>query len=150
MGAHDQGPGRAAAPGEPDDDRAVLVLVADDEAPIAEVVAEVVADLGYRARVAAERAARPGAGAGALARPRHHRPDDARARRRGLIAALRAEAEAAGRPPPPVILMTAAGPAAAAGSGADAVLPKPFDLAMLEDLVARLLGGPGGGALAGG
>ena len=147
MGAHDQGP---AALGEPDDDRTVLVLVADDEAPIAQVVAEVIGDMGHRVHVA-----RNGRHALDLARARWPAlvvtdlmmPELTGA---GLIAALRAEAAAAGRPPPPVILMTAAGSAAAAGSGADAVLPKPFDLAMLEDLVARLLGGPGGGALAGG
>ena len=61
----------------------------------------------------------------------------------GLIAALRAAAAAAGRLVPPVILMTAAWSTATAAVGADAVLPKPFDLAVLEDLVVRFLGDQG-------
>lgn len=43
-----------------------------------------------------------------------------------------------------MILMTAAGSTATAAVGADAVLPKAFDLAVLEDLVVRFLGDQGG------
>jgi len=127
MGDHDRGP---------DGGDGVIVLVADDEAQIAAVVAEVIADMGHRVHVAAN-------GRHALELARARWPalvvtdlmmpvlDGA-----GLIAALRAEA-AGGWPAPAVILMTAAGP----GAGADAVLAKPFDLAALEGLVARLLRG---------
>ncbi len=61
----------------------------------------------------------------------------------GLIAALRAEALAAGLPPVPVILMTAAGLEHTRGLGADAVLGKPFGLEALERTIARLLEGGG-------
>ena len=45
----------------------------------------------------------------------------------------------AGSDPPliPVILMSAAGPRVADGTGADAVIAKPFDLADMEALVER-------------
>ena len=142
MGTRDQRPARAATSmslvGWPGD--GCEVLVADDDALIAEVVADTIALMGHRVRVA-------GNGWHALELARALRPalvvtdlmmpvlDGA-----GLIVALRSEAAAAGQPPPPVILMTAAA-IPRAGAGADAVLRKPFDLLALEDLVTRLLGG---------
>ena len=120
----------------------IPVLIADDEAAIAEIVATVVSEAGDAPRVAPN-------GRAALALARRDPPalvitdlmmpllDGA-----GLIAALRAEAAAAGRAAPPVILLTAAGPGAARAAGADAVLAKPFDLAALEGLLGRFLGAP--------
>src|SRR5690242_19454272 len=107
---------------------AILVLVAEDEAPIAGLVAGVVEDAGGTPLMAAD-------GRTALEAARAHSPalvvtdlmmpgmDGA-----ALINALRAEAAAGGRPPPPIILVTAARPAAAASAGADVVVTKPFDL----------------------
>jgi CheY-like chemotaxis protein len=119
--------------------QAKLVLVADDERAIAEVIAAFVRDLGYRATVAAN-----GDEALTLARtewpvllitdmmmPRMDGP--------GLIAAVRAAALAERRPAPATILITAAGPGHAKGSGVDAVLRKPFDLGDLEELLRQLL-----------
>lgn len=118
---------------------AVLILIAEDERPIAEVVAAVVADAGYEPVVAAH-------GRQALELARERWPglvitdlmmphlDGA-----GLIGALGEEAAARGRTRPPVILMTAAGPRQAREAGADAVLRKPFDLDALEELIRRLL-----------
>jgi CheY-like chemotaxis protein len=120
----------------------IPVLIADDEAAIAELVATVVREAGDAPRVAPN-------GCAALALARRDPPalvitdlmmpllDGA-----GLIAALRAEAAAAGRAAPPVILLTAAGPEPARAAGADAVLAKPFDLAALEGLLGRFLGAP--------
>ena len=124
----------------------IVVLIAEDEPPIAEIVAEVVADLGCTPLVAPD-----GRRALALAREQHPAllvtdlmmPYLSGAE---LIAALRADAAAAGTPAVPVILMTAAGPRAARAVGADAVLPKPFRLDDLEDLVRLLLGLPAAAA----
>lgn len=117
----------------------VLVLIADDEGPIAAVVAALVKDLGYRSAVARNgkqalemaRAAWPSLLITDLMMPGLTGAE--------LIAALHAEAEAAHRTPPPAILMTAAGIHRARGAGADAVLPKPFDMAELEELLERFL-----------
>lgn len=118
----------------------IVVLIADDEAPIASVVAAVMEDLGYHPQVAVN-------GKEALAMARVTWPSlvvtdlmmpvltgD------GLIAALRADAALAGRTPVKVILMTATGGAHSRRAGADAVLAKPFDLEELEAVVARILG----------
>jgi CheY-like chemotaxis protein len=118
---------------------APLVLVAEDELVIAEIISLIVADGGAAPLLASD-------GARALELARAKRPalvitdlmmpamDGAE-----LIAALRADAEAAGHAPPPVILMTAAGAARARGIPADALLLKPFDVDDLEALVRRFL-----------
>jgi two-component system chemotaxis response regulator CheY len=116
-----------------------LVLIVDDERPIADLLAEVVMAAGYRAVVAAD-------GRQALALARERWPalvitdlmmpvlDGAE-----LVAALRAEAATGGQAPPPVILMTAAGSAAARQVRADALLAKPFEVADVLQLVGRFL-----------
>ena len=151
MGIHDResmppgvlgdAPGQSTAASDKGAD--VLVIIADDEAAIVELVALVIAELGHRTQTVAN-------GRHALELARGRWPDLVvtdlmmpELSGTALIAALRAEAAAAGRPLPPVILMTAAGSSASAAVGADAVLPKPFDLATLEGLVARFLGDPG-------
>ncbi|HWE62545.1 MAG TPA: response regulator [Chloroflexota bacterium] len=121
-----------------------LVLIVDDEAPIAETLSFIVEDAGYAPLTAAH-------GAEALELVRRRWPalvftdlmmphlNGAR-----LIAALRDEAASTGQPPPVTVLMTAAGPRQAAEAGADAVLLKPFDLQDVEALLQRYLGLPPG------
>jgi two-component system response regulator PrrA len=116
----------------------LVVLIAEDDGPIAAIVAEVVDLLGYTPLVARD-------GAQALRLSRAQLPalvitdlmmpvlNGA-----GLIAALHADATTAGRAAPPAILMTASGPGPASTAGADAVLLKPFFLERLERLEALL------------
>jgi CheY-like chemotaxis protein len=119
-----------------------VVLIVEDEAPIAEVVSYVVEDAGYTPLVVAN-------GLQALEAAQARWPalvitDLMMPRLNGveLIAALRAEAAAdRHKPSLPVILLTAAGMTRAHAAGADAVLPKPFDLVDLEALLARFLPG---------
>ena len=124
----------------PETGAAPLVLVVDDETPIARVVADLIEDLGLRALTAPD-------GRQALALARTSWPDlvitDMMMPGMGgieLIATLRAEAAAQGLPPLPIILMTAAGGRSARTSEADVFLAKPFDLAHLEELIMRLVG----------
>ena len=116
-----------------------VVLIAEDERAIAEVVAAVVAEAGFAPLVAAH-------GQRALELAREHWPallitdlmmpflDGGE-----LIAALRAEARSRGLAGIPAILLTAAGPLRAHAAGADAVLRKPFDLDALEALMHHFL-----------
>ena len=115
------------------------MLIAEDEETIAEMVEMLVENAGYGAVVALH-----GRPALALALDRwlallitdlmmpHLDGAD-------LIAALRAEAVAAGRAMPPAILMTAASLPCAHAAGADAILRKPFALGYLTALLPRFL-----------
>jgi DNA-binding response OmpR family regulator len=117
-----------------------VVLIVDDDKPIADYVAAVVAEAGHIPVVATR-------GQQALEQAQARWPallitdlmlpfmDGGM-----LIAALRAAAAADGRTAPPAILLTAAGPRAARAAAADAVLCKPFELAELEALLRRFLG----------
>ncbi|MDB5076285.1 MAG: histidine kinase [Chloroflexi bacterium] len=116
------------------------VLIAEDELPIADVLAAVVEDAGFRA-VAARN------GREALEIARTQRPalviaDVMMPYLTGveLVEALRADAVAHGEAVIPVILMTAASFARARAAGADAVLRKPFNLADIDALLQRFLG----------
>ncbi|GAC1433577.1 MAG: hypothetical protein NVSMB65_07460 [Chloroflexota bacterium] len=117
----------------------ILILIAEDEPPIADLVAEVVTELGCTALIATD-------GRSALEIARERRPavlvtDLMMPHLTGaeLIATLHADATANAEPPTRVILMTAAGARAAGESGADAVLLKPFDLEALESLLRDLV-----------
>jgi len=116
-----------------------LVLIVEDEEPIAQALSFIVEDAGYTPQTAAD-----GVQAIALAHQRWpalvitdlmmpHMDGIA------LLAALRAEAAASGRPVPPAIVMTAASLRKAYEAGADAVLSKPFDLTDVEELLGRFL-----------
>jgi len=119
-----------------------LVLIAEDEEPIAEAIALLIADCGYTPLTASN-------GREALELARQRRPalvitdlmmpymdgDE-------LIAALRSDAVKAGVLPSPTILLSAAGLQRMRTSKADALLPKPFDLDDLEALLRRFLGPP--------
>lgn len=115
-----------------------LVLIAEDEEPIALALSFIVEDAGYTPLVAAH-----GREALELARARHPAliiTDLMMPRMTGqeLIAILRQEAQEDHHIP--IILMSAAGKAYVADSGADALLPKPFDITQVEDLLRRFLG----------
>lgn len=121
-----------------------LVLIAEDEQPIADALAMIVADAGYTPLLASQ-----GKQALELARERHPALiltdlmmpllDGAQ-----LIAAIRADAELDNHRPPPIILMTAGGVRRALEINADALLKKPFDVAEVEALLRRFLGPPPG------
>ena len=121
-----------------------VVLVVEDERPLAELLAWLVEELGYTPVVASH-------GRQALELARERLPalvltdlmmpylDGA-----GLAAALRAAAAKDGRDAPPILLITAADSAAAERVGANAVLHKPFDLDQMARLLGRYLGSPAG------
>ena len=119
-----------------------VVVIADDEEPITRVLAMIVAEAGYTPVCAAH-------GREALELVRKHRPallitdwmmpyvDGAE-----LLAQLRAEQAASGQKGPSIIVMTAGSPMNAKDVGADATLRKPFELAEVETLLQRFIGGP--------
>jgi DNA-binding response OmpR family regulator len=113
-----------------------LVLIVEDEEPIAETLVYVVEDAGYRAMVAPH-------GKAGLALALQHRPalifsDLMMPHMSGpeLIRSLRATLDSN---TPPIILMTAAHVRYAQDAGADVVLKKPFDIADIEALLWRFL-----------
>jgi CheY-like chemotaxis protein len=116
-----------------------LVLIVEDETPIAEALTEIVSEAGYRVLVASN-------GRAGLDLARAERPalvitdlmmpylDGA-----GLVEALRADASEDGTTRIPIVVMTAAGRAFADRIPYDALLPKPFDLLEVERLLGRFL-----------
>jgi CheY-like chemotaxis protein len=121
-----------------------LVLIAEDEEPIAEAIAFLVEDNGYIPLVANN-----GRQALELARSRHpalvitdlmmpYLDGDE------LIKMLHADAALDNHAPPHTILLSAAGLRRMRNAGADAILPKPFELDDLEKLLLRFLGQPPG------
>ena len=117
----------------------ILILIVDDEEPIVDLLATLVADLGYTPLVAQN-------GQQALDLARERRPaliitDLMMPVMNGadLIVALRAEAAAQGRASPPIVLLTAGSRRAASQLPVEAVLLKPFDLTQLEQVIRRLL-----------
>jgi two-component system chemotaxis response regulator CheY len=117
----------------------ILILIADDEESIVELLATFVADLGYIALLAQN-------GQQALDLARERGPaliitDLMMPVMNGadLILALRAEAAAQGRASPPIVLLTAGSRRAASQLPVEALLLKPLDLAQLEQVIRRLL-----------
>ena len=118
----------------------ILILIADDEEPVVEMLATFVADLGYMQLVAQN-------GQQALDLAREREPaliitDLMMPVMNGadLILALRAEAAAQGRASPPIVLLPAGSMRAASQLPVEALLLKPFDLNQLERVIRRLLG----------
>jgi CheY-like chemotaxis protein len=116
------------------------VLIADDDAALANLVARVVRYAGYLPIVAAN-------GKEALDLARLHRPalvisDVMMPQLDGvaLMYALRADGSAAGMPAPPVVLMSAVTPDRLQRAGPDAVLAKPFQLSALLEILRCFLG----------
>ena len=117
----------------------ILILIADDEEPIVELLATFVTGLGYTPLVAQN-------GQQALDLAHEHGPaliitDLMMPVLNGadLILALRAETSAQGKLSPPIILLTAGSRRAAGNLPVEAVLLKPFDLQQLERAMRRLL-----------
>jgi CheY-like chemotaxis protein len=126
----------------PDQPAPALVLIAEDEEPIAETLAMLVEDCGYTPLIATN-----GRQALELARARHPAliiTDMMMPYMDGveLIATLHKDAAADGYAPTPTILLSAAGLKRMRAAGADAILPKPFDLDVLEALLHRFLDAP--------
>lgn len=116
-----------------------LVLLVDDEVPLVEALAQIVADAGFRPLIAMN-----GKQGLDFARVRHPsliftdlmmpQLDGV-----GLIAALRQDAAQHDQHVPPIIVMTAGGLKHAREIGADAVLRKPFTITDIEALLQRYL-----------
>jgi two-component system response regulator VicR len=128
---------RPTARRRPRADPRALVLIIDDEEPIAEALAYIVGDAGYATACATsgrmaleivEAGARPALVITDLMMPQMDGV--------ALIGALRASLGAA---MPPVVLMTAAGPRYIASAAADAVLAKPFEIGEVEALLIHFL-----------
>jgi DNA-binding response OmpR family regulator len=116
-----------------------VVLIAEDEEPIAQALAYLVEDAGYSPVIAAH-------GKAALEIALAQRPDliitdlmMPQMSGKEFISALRAALDSA---TPPIILMTAAGRRYTDAAGANALLSKPFDLSEVEALLERYLGDP--------
>ena len=109
------------------------ILIVEDEAPIRELLAYVLRDLGYNVEQAIN-------GREAIERAEEHRPDlvisDVMMPVMGgpeLCRWVKQELE----PAPPVILTSSIGVHAARGTNADAFVRKPFDLDELEQKVRQ-------------
>ncbi|HEU5442047.1 MAG TPA: response regulator [Ktedonobacterales bacterium] len=116
-----------------------VVLIADDDEPIAQALAYIVEECGGLPLVAAH-------GRQALELALTYHPaliitDLMMPQMTGaeLMAALRADAAVGGYRPAAIVLMSAAGTQYMDSLGADAVLPKPFDLTDVEALIERFL-----------
>lgn len=124
----------------PSSDETPLVLIIEDEQPIAEALRYIVEDRGYQTITG-----RDGLEGLELAQKRHPDliiTDLMMPRLDGLkfIRALREDAARAGRRTPPVILTSAIENVSATDSNLpDAFVPKPFDLDYLEHLLDQYL-----------
>jgi CheY-like chemotaxis protein len=120
----------------------MVVLIVDDEQPIADLIGVAVSQAGHTPVLAFH-------GRQALEKAREQWPalvitdlmmpllDGA-----GFIAALRQDASEHGRRTPPIVVMTAASLPSAEAAGADAVLGKPFELSDLERLLDEFIPEP--------
>src|ERR687885_1093335 len=118
--------------------RPSVILVVDDEAPVRDVLALVLEDLGHRVLAATD--GRQPLAVAAEEHPDLVISDVMMPLMGGVELTRRLKAGEAGNRNLPVILMSSAGPAAADGAGADAFIDKPFELVAMEKLVARWVG----------
>lgn len=119
-----------------------LVLIVEDEEPIALALSLIIEDAGYAALYTTD--ARK-----ALSLAREHHPalimtDLMMPRMNGgqFVTALREQTSQDGTSMPPIVVMTATDLRYAREIGADAVLSKPFDLKTVEALLTRFLPQP--------
>ncbi len=119
-----------------------LVLIVDDEKPIAQSLAEIIDDAGYTPLVAFQ-------GREALNLVQTRWPaliitDLMMPQMNGesFIAALRAMSSAYGVPMPPVVVLTAAFAVSQIQVMADVIVPKPFELQLIETILLDFLGPP--------
>jgi len=112
------------------------ILIVDDEASIVEVVAALLEDGGHEVLRAYD-------GSRALQLARAHHPQlivtDLMMPLMDGGALIRAVREEEGLANTTIVLMSAAGRARMEQAGADVVVPKPFNLDLLEDVLQRLL-----------
>lgn len=117
---------------------APVVLIVEDEEPIAQALAYIVDEAGYTPEIALH-------GKDALAHLDQWRPDliitDLMMPQMGGRELIRAVHDRWDSASPPIVLMTAANPQQIAASGADALLLKPFEIEDVEGLLRRFLGG---------
>ncbi|MHB8619525.1 MAG: response regulator transcription factor [Chloroflexota bacterium] len=113
-----------------------VVLIADDEQPVRDFIALVLADSGHQTVLASN-------GRHALDLMEKERPDlvisDVMMPLMSGVELCRRLKGAADTAAIPVILMTSAGERVTAGAGHDGFLAKPFDLSAMEALVERCL-----------
>jgi sigma-B regulation protein RsbU (phosphoserine phosphatase) len=123
--------------GPADETDHTLVLIVEDEQPIAEALAMIVADAGYVPLVTTH--GDDGLALASATQPALIFTDLMMPRMKGdqLIAALHESAALTRHTAPPIILMTAA--SARQTYGADALLHKPFDIRTVEALLHRFL-----------
>lgn len=126
-------------PGAAHDAGHSLVLIVEDEEPIALALSFIVEDAGYEPLVARH-------GKEAIELMRMHQvaliiTDLMMPVMTGqeFIAMLRSSAHAEGDQRPPLIIMTAAGTGYVGNIDADAILLKPFEVAKVEELLRRFL-----------
>lgn len=117
-----------------------LILIIEDDVPIAEALALIIEELGYTPLLATD-------GQTGLELARSKQPaliltDLMLPRLSGqqLIAQFRAEQQAQGKDVPPIVVVTAAGRRQAREAGGDAFILKPFELTTIETTLERLLG----------
>ncbi len=132
--------GRTSPQASQDSREPALVLIAEDEEPLAETVAFIVREAGYTPLIALH-------GRQALELARAHHPallilDLMLPYLNGasLIAMLRQDAALDGSVMPPIILITEANLLQARAARADVVMRKPFHLSDLELQLHRFLG----------
>lgn len=114
-----------------------LILIVDDEAAIAETLADFMLELGYTTLVASNgeqalnlaRLRWPALVFTDLMMPYLNGAD--------FIAALREEAKTRQIKPPFTVLLTAAGKRAIEHTNADVIIPKPFELDQIEQVVDK-------------
>lgn len=116
-----------------------VVLIVEDEEPIAQAMAFIVEDAGYGAEIASN-------GKVALKMIAERMPDliitdlmMPQMSGKELITVLRERRGEQGDPPP-IVIMTAAARSFAEDIDADAVLPKPFEITQVEAILRQFLG----------